>query len=81
MPSKNNVKDYALVAYCQHHGYNHERLPDGAFFIHASDAEFVRLSAEYRLNYKPILQKIKRFRRELQMCRTAATSPKTINLV
>jgi hypothetical protein len=75
MTTKNNVKDYALVAYCQHHGYNHERMPDGAFHIRASDAEFGRLCDEFRLHYKPILQKITRLRKDLQMCQSPGTRP------
>lgn len=79
--NKNNVRDPVLVAYFRHHGYKCEHLPSGAFNILISDTEFVRLCNEYRLHYKPILQKIKRPEKTRKYTSPWCTSPKTINLV
>ncbi|MFC4788351.1 MULTISPECIES: hypothetical protein [Giesbergeria] len=60
MIDKNNIKDTALVAVMQHHGYPYERNQDGSFRICIPDDQFSILLNRYRLEYRPILQRIKR---------------------
>lgn len=66
MIDKNSVRDAALVAVLQHHGHSHERNLDGTFRICIPDSEFSLLLQRYKVEYRPILRRIKRLRKDLQ---------------
>ena len=66
MIDKNNIKDTALVAVMQHHGFSHSVNPDGSYRVRVADDEFEQLLAIYRLQYRPVLLRIKRLRKDLQ---------------
>ena len=60
MIDKKNIKDIALVALMQYHGFAHEKQKDGSFRICISDKEFTAILKRYQLELRPILQRIKR---------------------
>lgn len=62
MINKNSVRDPALVAVLQHHGHSHERNRDGTFRICIPDSEFSLLLQRYRVEYRPILERIERLK-------------------
>lgn len=78
MIDKNSIRDTALVAVMQHYGHSHERNRDGSFRICIPDEQFAVLVQRYRLEYRPVLQRIKRLRKDLQPPeRHAQASPMT----
>lgn len=62
MIDKNSIKDTALVAVMQHHGHSHERNRDGTYRVCIPDREFSALLQRYRIEYRPILERIKRLK-------------------
>ena len=60
MIDRTRIRDVALVALAQHHGHACEKNADGSFVVSANDAQFAGLCAIYRVDYRPVLTRIKR---------------------
>lgn len=62
MIDKTQIRDHAFVAMLQHNGCACERNPDGSYTVRASDAEFAGLYRKFRLEFQPVLLRLKRLR-------------------
>lgn len=84
MIDKTQVRDPAFVAVLQHHGCACERNPDGSYTVRASDAEFAGLYRKFRLEFQPVLLRLRRLRLKPDLhhsAQHALSAPQGGNLV
>ncbi len=84
MIDKTQIRDHAFVAMLQHNGYACERNPDGSYTVRASDAEFAGLYRKFRLEFQPVLLRLRRLRPKPDLhhsTRHASSAPQGGNLV
>lgn len=65
MIDKDEVWDVALIAVIQHHGFSCEQNADGSFRARLSNEDFERIRMIYRVDYRPVLSRIRRLRNGL----------------
>jgi hypothetical protein len=65
MIKKNEIRDVALVAVIQHFGYSCVKNSNGSFTAHVSDDQFGRIFATYRVNYRPVISRLRRLETKL----------------
>jgi hypothetical protein len=60
MITKDKIRDYAFVAYLVTKGYVCSKNDDGSFYCDIEGDDLNRVFDDYRKNYKPIIDKIRK---------------------